>query len=146
MRLGISEIFELVAKEPSKQGKIDLLRKHYTPSLAQFVRAALDPVFVWDLPPGNPPYKQNPYPAQENNLQQELRRFYLFFKDGNTNLTSVRREALFIQLLESLSPKDAELVLAAKDKKIPYKGLTVKLFNEAYPNLIQEDKGGKDVP
>ena len=50
MRLGISEVFELVSKEPTKQGKIDLLRKHYTPVLAQFVRAALDPIFEWDLP------------------------------------------------------------------------------------------------
>lgn len=145
MRLGISEVLELVSKEPTKQGKIDLLRKHYTPALAQFIRAALDPAFVWDLPEGSVPYKPNPYPGQENNLVQEIRRFYLFFKGGNPNLSKVRREFLFIQLLESLSPKDAELVIAAKDKKLPYKGLTVKLFNEAYPNLIQEEVDGKNV-
>lgn len=145
MRLGISEVLELVSKESSKQAKIELLRKHYTPALAQFVRAALDPVFEWDLPPGTPPYKPNPYPGQENNLMQEVRKLYLFFKGGNPNLSKVKREYLFIQMLESISPKDAELLVAAKDKKLPYKGLTVKLFNEAYPNLIQEDNNGKNV-
>jgi hypothetical protein len=145
MRLGISEVLALVSKEPSKQGKIDLLRLHYTPALAQFIRAALDPIFVWDLPPGKPPYKPNPYPDQETNLMMEVRKFKHFFKGGNPNLSSVKREHLYIQMLESVSPQDAELLIAAKDKKIPYKGLTVKLFNEAYPNLIQEEADGKDV-
>jgi hypothetical protein len=48
----------------------------------------------------------------------------------------LRREGLFLNLLESLNPEEAELLIAAKDKKMKYKGITKKLVNDAFPNLI----------
>jgi hypothetical protein len=50
----------------------------------------------------------------------------------------VKREALFIQFLEGVDPKDALLIVSAKDKKLPYKGITAKIINQAYPGLILE--------
>jgi hypothetical protein len=71
-------------------------------------------------------------------LYSETRRLYIFIEGGNPNIPRVKREALFIAMLESLAPADAKLICAAKDKKLPYKGLTVKLINEAFPGLINE--------
>ncbi len=65
---------------------------------------------------------------------------YLFLEGGNDNLTPLRREQLFISLLESIDKEDAKLMLAAKDKKIPYKGITTKLVNTAFPGLISQEK------
>jgi hypothetical protein len=45
---------------------------------------------------------------------------------------------LFINMLESLHPKDAELIIAAKDKKLP-KGITKKVVNLAFPRLIEDE-------
>lgn len=74
------------------------------------------PGVEWDLPEGAPPFKPSvaDVPAM---LHQEARRLYLFWKGGNPNLTPVRRESLFIGLLESLNKDDADLILAAKDRK-----------------------------
>jgi hypothetical protein len=71
-------------------------------------------------------------------LFAEIRRLYLFLKGGNPNLTKLRRETLFIELLESVHPSDAKILIAIKDKKLPYKGLTAKLVKEAFPGLIEE--------
>ena len=138
MKLGIAEILERVSKEETKEAKIELLRKHDSVPIRTVLKAALDPSIKWALPKGEPPYKPCEFLDQENMLYSETRRLYLFIEGGNSNLKPMKREALFIGLLESLAPADAKLLCAAKDKKIPYKGITVKLVNEAYPGLINE--------
>ena len=54
-------------------------------------------------------------------------------------LTSVKRESMFIEVLESLHKNEAELVLAMKDKKLTgrYKGVTLKLVQDTFPDLIK---------
>jgi len=138
MRLGIAEILEKVSKEETKEAKIQLLRKHDSVPMRTILKSAFDPAIKWNLPKGDPPYKPCEYLDQENMLYSETRRLYLFMEGGNPGLTTVKREALFIGLLESLAPADAKLLCAVKDKKMPYKGITVKLVNEAYPGLINE--------
>jgi hypothetical protein len=138
MRLGIAEILEKVSNEPKRELKIEMLRKHDSSAMRTILKYALDPEIRWALPEGTPPYKPCDYLDQENMLYSEARRLYLFIEGGNPNLNTLKREALFIQLLESIAPADAKLICAAKDKKLPYKGLTTKLINEAYPGLINE--------
>jgi hypothetical protein len=138
MRLGIAEILEKVSNEPKRELKIEMLRKHDSSAMRTVLKYALDPEIKWALPEGTPPYKPCDYLDQENMLYSEARRLYLFIEGGNPNLNTLKREALFIQLIESIAPADAKLICAAKDKKLPYKGLTTKLINEAYPGLINE--------
>jgi hypothetical protein len=61
--------------------------------------------------------------------------FFDFVEGGNPNLSKIRRETLFIQLLESIHPKDAILLSSIKDKKIPFKGLTKKIVHQAFPDI-----------
>lgn len=138
MKLGIAEILERVSKTTKKEEKIEILRKNDSSAIRTVLKYALDPEIKWALPEGDPPYKPCQFLDQENMLYSEARRLYLFIEGGNPNLNKVKREALFIQLIESIAPADAKLICAAKDKKIPYKGITVKLINEAYPGLINE--------
>jgi hypothetical protein len=53
-------------------------------------------------------------------------------------MNQIKRESLFMQLLESVNPKDAELFIAAKDKSMKFKGITKKLVMETFPNLIRK--------
>ena len=138
MKLGIAEILEKVSNEPKKELKIEMLRKNDSSAIRTVLKCALDPSIKWALPAGEPPYKPCPYLDQENMLYSEARRLYLFIEGGNPNLNKLKRESLFISLLESVAPEDAKLLCSAKDKKLPFKGINVKLVNEAYPGLINE--------
>ena len=84
------------------------------------------------LPEDEPPYRPDAAPIGMNPaiLTQELRRFYVFLR---TDLKPIKRESLFISLLESVHPTEAKLILAIKDQKIPklYKKITRKLVEEA---------------
>lgn len=89
----------------------------------------------WLLPEGDPPYKPCQYVDLEGQLLPELRKLYLFVEGGNPNLSTLRRESIFIQLLESIDPDDAKLLLAIKDRKLPFKGLNKKIIQQAFPDL-----------
>lgn len=84
------------------------------------------------LPEGDPPFKKDAAPLGMTpaNLYQEVRKLYVFCR---TDLTAIRRETLFVQLLENLHPTEAELVLAIKDQKLTkkYPKITHKLVADA---------------
>jgi hypothetical protein len=138
MRLGIFQILEKAAEQKATADKIAVLREHQNGALYQILKYAYDPNIIWDLPEGIPPYKPCPHPAQDMRLISEMRRLYLFIKGGNPNLTKLRRESLFIEMIESVHPNDAIILVNAKDKKLPYKGINAKLVKEAFPGLIEE--------
>jgi len=134
-----SEIFQEVEKAKTKKEKQDVLRKYSGPVLKQILGMTYNPNVKWLLPEGDPPYKPlESSTDMQGRLESELRRFHLFI-EGNTdtqrNLKQVRREALFIDLLESIDPDDAKLVLGMKNGKLPYKGITKKMVAETFPKL-----------
>lgn len=131
----ISEILKEVS-EAKKEKKVELLRHYDSQPLRAVLAHALDPGIKWLLPEGAPPYKPSEALDQQNRLYQEARKFYIFC-DPNLTLPKVKREALFIEFLESIDPEDAKLIIAVKDKKIPYKGVNLKLVQEAFPDLIK---------
>lgn len=137
-KLGISEILDLASKQKTTQEKIDVLHKYNSPVLQMILRYTFEPTVVWDLPEGTPPYTPSPYDDGQAMLYQEARRLYLFLRGGNPNLSPLKREQLFIGLLESLDREDAKLIISVKDKKIPYKGINQKLIDAAFPGLISK--------
>lgn len=84
------------------------------------------------LPETDPPYKEDQ--AHETmaatNLYTELRRLYIFTRE---DLTKIRRESLFIQLLEGVAKDEAKLLLAIKNQELTklYKKITKKVVTEA---------------
>lgn len=125
--------------------KVRHLQKYDAPPVRAILCMALDPEVVWDLPNVRPPFNPNELKIdQESMLYNEMRRMYLFLKgpnkifgnEFNPNVTSVRREQLFIQLLEALQADDAELVCCALEKTTPYKTITPEVINMAYPGLM----------
>ena len=69
-------------------------------------------------------------------LRKEWTKLYNFVKGGNSSLKSLRRETMFIQILEGLHPLDAEILCLGKDKKLydKYK-ITKENVAEAYPDI-----------
>ena len=107
-----------------------------TPDLKTLLKYTYHKDVKFDLPEGDPPYKEMETLENmgHNRLPREMRKFQYFFKESNLN--TIKREKLFIELLETVSPEEAKLVLMVKNKKLTYKGITRKLVEEALPELF----------
>lgn len=135
-------IFTEVEKASKKADKIRILKENSSPLLKQILGLTYDPRVVWLLPEGTPPYTPLPTSADaEITIQNASRQFYLFVEGISTtqrNLKQLKRETLFIQLLESVNPAETKVLLGMKERKLPYRGLTRKLVAEAFPNLAKD--------
>ena len=138
MAIALPTILAEVAKAKNKKEKKEVLLKHgNNGALKQVLKYTYDPNIKFLLPPGNPPY--NSVVDESENptyLHGLLRKLYLFVEGGNPNLKPARREYLFIELLESVHPSEAELLCQIKDKKLKCNGLTYNLVKETFPELI----------
>ena len=136
MYKSLYEQLSVISELKTTKEKVEAIVTH--PRVAAF-RAifglAYDQNIKWLLPEGEPPYRPTDVLDAEGRLLSELRRLYLFVEGGNPDLTKTRREFLFIQLLESVHPQDAKLLIAMKDRKLPFKGLTKKVAQQAFPDL-----------
>jgi hypothetical protein len=139
-RLQIHEIFNLVDSSASKEDKIKILRKHASMPLFDVCRGFFDPKIQWNLPAGEPPY--TPYeegPPPSSLLKQHLK--FKYFVSGlqeSERLDKVRREKMFLNILESVDPGDATLLASMINKPETVKGLSVEIIKEAFPDLIQD--------
>ena len=138
MKLGIAEILDRASKKETKAEKIEVLRTYDSVTLRTVLQGSFDPNIKWDLPEGDPPYKPCVYDDMQGRLYQETRRLWMFLEGRKPELTKLKKEVLFIGLIESLDKEDAKLMLAIKDKKMPYKGITYKLVQEAFPGLLPD--------
>ena len=69
-------------------------------------------------------------------IRREYKHFYHFVKGGNDSMSGVRRETMFINVLEGLHPLEAEIVCLIKDKKLSDKyKITKEIVSEAYPDI-----------
>ena len=135
MKKSISQILQLVDEAKGKD-KIELLRQNDSFPLRTILQTCFDPNIKWLLPEGAPTYKPAIYTDIEGRLYNEAKHLYLFLEGGNPNLTNLKRGNIFIQMLESVTPDDAKLLISIKDKKLPYESITVKIVNEAFPDLL----------
>lgn len=139
MPTAIYEILEQTSKKKSDKEKVEFLQNFADNATLQTILAgAYYPGIKWNLPPGEPPFTPCDPVNAESFLYQEAKRLYLFC-EGGPNMSSLKRESLFIELLESIHPEDAKVVLAMKEKKLPYKGVTATLIKKAFPGLIDEE-------
>jgi len=74
--------------------------------------------------------------AGKTTIRKEYQRFYNFCKGGNDQLKSLRRETMFINMLEGLHPLDAEILCLVKDKNLEEKySINKEIVSEAYPDI-----------
>ena len=131
-------IFEDVASANSFEARKKVLLENESNPLKDLLRYAFHPDIKFALPSAEPPFKTIGSPDEYNPtyLYPNIRKFYLYIEGGHDGLTQLRREQLFIQMLESLHPKEAKVVIQVKDKKLKYRGLTYKLVKETFPEIL----------
>ena len=132
----VHEIFTRINNAKDKPAKIAILRQFDNNAMRQLLKAAFDPKIKFDLPEGNPPYIKNEAPAgtEHTSLASEARKLYHFVVGGNNQITKLKKETMFIQILEGLHGDDAEVLMAIKNKSLnnAYKGLTANLVKETF--------------
>ena len=147
----IPQIMDMVHKAKTREQKSQILKDNDEFGLQAVLQTAFHPEVEWLLPKGTPPYAAKP-PSNDTpkGLYSEVKKFYLFTKGGGSDhLNAIKREQLFIQMLEVLDPTEAKLVIDVKDKAIigKYKGLTYKLVKDTWPDLLPEQtEWKKDTP
>ncbi|AIX14386.1 hypothetical protein Syn7803C99_198 [Synechococcus phage ACG-2014a] len=137
-RLLISEILRKVSNAKTKKEKVDLLRRHNSIALRQLMIINFDESIISLLPEGDVPYTPNDAPVgtDHSRLESEYRGLYRFFK-GGSKLPALKRESMFVQLLEGLSAEEAELLVLCKDGRMndSYKRITKAVVSEAFPSI-----------
>ena len=132
----ISEIFTKINNAKDKPKKIEVLKQYDTPGMRMILKGAFDPKIEWELPEGTPPYIENEAPAgtEHTFLEVEAKRLYNFAVGGNDQLNKIRKETLFIQMLEGLHASEAKVLIDVKNKSLnkTYKGLTSDMVKEAF--------------
>lgn len=138
MKLLISEVLQKVSNAKTKVEKVKLLQQYNSDTLRMLLIWNFDESIISAVPEGEVPYTVNDAPAgtEHTSLEHESRLFFHFIKGGNENLTKVKRENMFIQLLEGLHKDEAEVVCMVKDKKLGkrYK-VTKAAVSEAFPQI-----------
>ena len=139
----MTEILEVVHKQRSKAKKVEVLRHYRDDALTALLIWNFDPSVVSALPDGPVPYKPNEVPegTDHTSLRREWKNLYHFIKGGNDGLNGLRRESMFVQMLEGLHPREADLICLVKDKRLTdvYK-VTLEMVKEAYPDIVWGDR------
>jgi len=132
------EILEKVAQAKTKSEKVELLKQqHNNWALKDVLRGTFDEAVVFLLPEGKVPYEPAAAESHPSNWTQHNKKLAYFVKGGpGQRMLKPKREKMFLDILESVHPRDAELLVGMINKKMPIKGITKKLVQEAFPNLI----------
>ena len=160
------EVLEAVSKQRTKARKIEVLQKYAHDSIMTILIWNFDETAISVLPPGEVPYgntrednsmtgtlsdrindavgKMNEMGSKslgsqdqgKASIRKEYTKFYNFVKGGNDSLSSLRRETMFINILEGLHPLEAEILVLVKDKKLTDKyKITKDVVSAAYPQI-----------
>ena len=160
------EVFDAASKQRTKAKKIEILQKYPHDSIMALLIWNFDESVISLLPKGDVPYGNtrednsvtgtlsdkindavgkmsemgsNSLGSQDQgkaSIRKEYTKFYNFLKGGNDSLSNLRRETMFINILEGLHPLEAEILILVKDKKLSEKyKITKEIAAAAYPQI-----------
>jgi hypothetical protein len=137
----IYEVFDEFEEAKNKKERMDVIGRNLSPTLVKILELAYHPQYQWKVKelPENYKIPNDILPGITfDNLNSQLRRLYLFRVGDRTaeSLNEKRRTEILIQMLESIEPREAEVILGIFQKDLGVKGLDYKFVKEAFPNLL----------
>ena len=143
----ILETLELVGKAKTREEKRQVLADRDNFATRALLQLNYHPDVKWHLPPGAPPYTPGQVAdSTPNSLHFEVKKLDYYVDPSPHDLPMLRRESMFVELLERVDPKDAKLIIAVKDRKLSYKGLSYKLVKDTWPDLLPDIEEKEDPP
>ena len=140
----LTEILQKVSSAKTKKEKVELLQEYNSQGLRSLLIINFDDSLEFLLPEGEVPFTPNDAPAgtEHTRLTQEYRGLYRFFKGGDASIKGMRREQLFVQLLEGLHADEANMLVAACNKDLQSKyRITKAVVAEAFPQIEWGNRG-----
>lgn len=137
----IYEVFDEFEMAWSRQEKMKVIERNLSPLLVEVLRLTFHPDFQWKVKEYPENYIED-YTKHgglsECQLNTELRKLYMF-QSGNPTaekLSERKQRELLIQLLESIEPREAEVVMGIFRKDQGVDGLTYEFIKEAFPEML----------
>jgi len=139
------EVFDLLEQTKKVEDRVRILQENNTFEIQTILQGAFHPEVIFDLPEGAPPYTpdRGAPGLQPTPLHKQLIYLVNCVKgkgkfDEADKFTRMRRETQFIKILEIAFEKDAEILIAMKDKKLQkmYPSLTASLVRKAFPEIL----------
>ena len=141
----VNEILEAVDSERVKAKKLEILRTQGDDSFKIVMIWNFDETVISMLPDGPVPYEPVEGDVQANReqgipqrttIRNSARQFYRFVKGGDDALNKIKRESIFINILQTLPQPEADILVLVKDKALNTKyNITKELVAEAYPEI-----------
>ena len=160
----IFEILDLVNAQKTNAKKVEVLQNYEHESIKTIFVWNYDSSVISLLPPGPVPYGETNAQTtfagtlseniakeaaggesatgqdldgrNKTSIRHEFTNFYHFVQGGNNSLTTTRREMIFINMLQGLHPKEAEVLCLVKDKDLESKyNVSIDQVKQAYPNM-----------
>ena len=133
----ISSIVKEAEEQTTPKKQAQVLKNNSSAALKMVIGCALDPKVKWLLPNGDPPYRPLPKAADaESRLYTDARMIdYLVDSAVGKQVTQIKREQIFTNLLESVDPDDAVLLIRCKDKKL---NIAIEAVKQAFPNMTKD--------
>ena len=140
----VHEILDLVNVQRSVSKRIEVLEEYRNDALTAILIWNFDESIKSVVPEGVVPYEKNSAPlgTDHTTLRREWKNLYNFVKGGNSSLSNIRRETMFIQMLEGLHPDEAEILCLVKDKRLTskYDKLNQGIVAQAFPDIKWGDR------
>ena len=160
----VVEVLDLVCKQKTNPKRIEALKYYEDNSIKSILIWNFDDSVLSMLPEGEVPYgdgeRQQIFSGtlsdniareaaggesatgqdldgrNKTSLRKEWVNLYNFVQGGNPNINAMRREVMFINILQGLHPKEAELLVKVKDKKLTeLYDISLENIKAAYPDI-----------
>jgi hypothetical protein len=162
------EVLAIASKQRTKAKKVEVLKEYKHPSLESIFIWNFDESVISLLPEGDVPFfgdntiktstmseriedavskmdsssSVGAIDQKYSTIRKEYVNFYNFVKGGNDSLNGIRRENIFVNLLEGLHPLEAEILCLVKDKNLESKyKINKEIVSEAYPEIVWGNRG-----
>ena len=135
------EIFEEACNIKDRNERIEYMKKNAYKQVKSILQLQWNDKIVLDLPKGKPPFR----PCPEGRVPQAIANTFAPIGAcvvGNKNVSRLKKEKIFIGILESLPEETAHILIAAKDGNLltikgkKYSKITKPLVQECFPEIL----------
>ena len=152
----LSEVLQRVSSAKTKDQKVAILREYKSPALTKILLCNYAKNIKFVFPDGKTPYTPierpkgvdhqylfNEHRHIEKFIKKNLGRFQVYGCSGGPKprIQQLKKESLWVQLLENLHPEEAEILDLVKDKQLNKKyKITKQNVIDAFPELKLQDE------
>jgi hypothetical protein len=135
------EIFDEFETAKNKKERMQVIGQNLSQALVDVLKFTYHPQFKWKVKelPDNYKIPTDMMPGLTyDSLSAQLRKMYMFLEGNQTaeTLSATRSKELLVQMLESIEPREAEIILGIFQKDLGVKGLDYKFVKEAFPDML----------